>query len=74
MIMRIERIELVYGTAGRFHTVTSPDVKGLYATGETREEAQREALALIQKIHEVRGRKTEMLTALEYEDADHQAA
>lgn len=63
-----ERISLVHRTIDGFHTFTSPQLKGLFATGETLEEAQIEAVALTQKLLELRGTKPEMLSALIFED------
>ena len=46
-------VRLVHKTllAGRYHVYTSPDVKGLHVSMETKPEAQREVLDAIAKLH-----------------------
>ncbi len=64
------RVRLTYGKTkdGRYHTVTSPDVKGLFVTGETRGQAAREAMILVQEIRTIQGRGEAVVTSLEFSD------
>ena len=61
------RIRLEYKTIldGRYHVFTSPDLKGLYVTGETLEDAEREAYAMIALIRKQRG-SSAVPTAIEF--------
>lgn len=40
---------------GRFHVYTSPDLKGLHVTGDTRDEARQEAVVVLGLIAARRG-------------------
>lgn len=47
----VRHARLVYKVlGGRFHVYTSPDVKGLHASAETKAGAQREAIAILDLI------------------------
>ena len=47
----VRHVRLVHKTlADRFHVYTSPDVKGLHASSETKAGAQREAIAVLDLI------------------------
>lgn len=51
------RVRLVYKTLndGRYHVYTSPDVKGLHVAMDTKADAQREVIAVIDAIAKRRG-------------------
>lgn len=53
---------------GRFHVITSPDLKGFHVTGDSQEEAEREALAVLALIRQQKNEHT-VLKAVEYEAA-----
>jgi hypothetical protein len=63
------RIRLEHKTLadGRFHVVTSPDLKGFHVSAATREEAEREAFAMLALIRRERG-ASDVPVAVEYSD------
>ena len=62
MRIRFEHKTTLYG---RYHLFTSPDIKGFYVTGETLEEAEREAYAMISLIRKEQGLSA-VPTAIEF--------
>lgn len=62
-----KRIRLEHSTLadGRFHVFTSPDLKGLHVSGESLAGAQREAIAVVDRIAELDGDETPIITFME---------
>lgn len=61
------RIRLEHKTLlnGRYHVITSPDMKGLHVSGPTQEEAERRALSILETLKGTRQR----LSAVEFDAA-----
>lgn len=54
----LTRVRLVYHTLGdgRFHVYTSPDMKGVHVAADSKADAQRRAISVVDAISERRGR------------------
>jgi len=64
MRIRLEHQSLL---DGRYHVITSPDVPGLYVTGESRNEAMQELVQVLPRIQAIRdGSPEEAPIAIEY--------
>lgn len=65
------RIRLDHKTTldGRYHVITSPDVKGLYVTGADRAEALRELDQVLALVRNDSGEPEEVPVAIEYAKA-----
>jgi len=57
-------------SGGRYHVMTSPDIKGFHVTGETEDEAMREAWALLNLLSEKKLiPKVGALKSIDFEEA-----
>jgi hypothetical protein len=56
---KARKIRFAHDLRAGTHVITSPDVRGLYATGGTLEEAQRVAAIMVREIRSLRSRNAE---------------
>jgi hypothetical protein len=65
LMAKIRKIRFSHDLKAGTHVITSPDVRGLYATGGTLEEAQRVAAIMVREIRSIRTRNRESASSTE---------